>query len=233
MTGGSSAAIVVASGGTLEIDDLAGVVSGSQTQNFNAPIRGFASGDTLKLEGFGQFATINGTSASYDASTDTTSLTLTDNGSTVATLDLAGGNYTNATVIPDPHVDGGVDVALICFCVNTQILTPSGERPVQYLAVGDEVLTHSGEARHVTWIGTGKVLASRGRRNGATPVIVRRGALADNLPSRDVHVTKGHALYLDGALIPVEYLVNHRSILWDDREQESSCTTLSWKRMTF
>jgi hypothetical protein len=31
---------------------------------------------------------------------------------------------------------------------------------------------------------------------------------------------KGHALYLGEVRIPVEFLVNHRSILWDDRAQE-------------
>jgi len=51
-------------------------------------------------------------------------------------------------------------------------------------------------------------------------VILRKGALADNVPTRDLRVTKGHAFYLDDVLIPVEFLVNHRSILWDDRAQE-------------
>jgi len=64
------------------------------------------------------------------------------------------------------------------------------------------------------------VLATRGRRSTATPVIVRKGALADNVPHHDLRVTKGHAVYLDDVLIPIEFLVNHRSILWDDRAQE-------------
>jgi len=64
------------------------------------------------------------------------------------------------------------------------------------------------------------VLATRGRRNAATPVIVRKSALAPNVPTRDLRVTKGHAFYLENVLIPVEFLVNHRSILWDDRAQE-------------
>jgi hypothetical protein len=40
------------------------------------------------------------------------------------------------------------------------------------------------------------------------------------VPHHDLHVTKGHSLHLDGVLIPVEFLVNHRSIVWDDRAQE-------------
>jgi hypothetical protein len=82
------------------------------------------------------------------------------------------------------------------------------------------VVTAGGEIRPVTWVGTGQVLATRGRRNAATPVIIRKGALADNVPHHDLRVTKGHSLYLEGVLIPVEFLVNHRSILWDDRAQE-------------
>ena len=37
---------------------------------------------------------------------------------------------------------------------------------------------------------------------------------------RDLRITKAHALYIDGVLIPVEELINYRSILWDDRAQE-------------
>ena len=94
--------------------------------------------------------------------------------------------------------------------------------PVDQLAVGDTVLTLTGDAVPIVWIGTGRVLVTPGRRSAATPVIVRKGALADNVPHRDLRVTKGHSLYLDGVLIPVEFLVNHRSILWDDRAREVS-----------
>jgi len=51
-------------------------------------------------------------------------------------------------------------------------------------------------------------------------VIVRKGALADNVPHHDLRITKGHSLFIDDVLNPVEFLVNHRSILWDDRAQE-------------
>jgi hypothetical protein len=110
------------------------------------------------------------------------------------------------------------DVA--CYSAGTLISTASGEIPVESLVVGDLVQTYNGELRPVIWIGVGKVLATRGRRNAATPVIVRKGALADNVPNRDLHITKAHSLYIDGVLIPVEFLVNHRTILWDDRAQE-------------
>ena len=106
-----------------------------------------------------------------------------------------------------------------CFLRGTRIATPSGEAAVEHLKVGDLVLTRSGRARPVLWVGMGRALATRGRRTAATPVIVHKGALGENVPHRDLHVTKGHSLFIDDVLIPAEFLVNHRSIVWDDRAQ--------------
>jgi Hint domain len=130
-------------------------------------------------------------------------------------LELAAGN----TLQVNASVDGA-ELTALCFVTGTMILTPSGERRVQDLAAGNLVTTASGAVRPISWIGAGKVLATRGQRNAATPVIVRRGALAPNVPARDLHVTKGHCLYINDVLIPVAFLVNHRSIIWDDRAQE-------------
>ena len=108
----------------------------------------------------------------------------------------------------------------LCFCAGTLILTPSGEIPIEQLKAGDKIVTAFGATRAIQWIGTGKVLATRGRRTEATPIVVRKAAFAENIPNRDLRVTKGHAFHFDGVLIPAEYLVNHRSIMWDDHAQE-------------
>jgi hypothetical protein len=108
----------------------------------------------------------------------------------------------------------------LCFCAGTLIATQAGEVEVERLAPGDIVLTHAGAARRVVWIGHGQVMVSRGRRSAATPVIVRKSALGDNVPHTDLRLTKAHAFLVDGVLIPVEFLVNHRSIVWDDQAQE-------------
>jgi len=65
VTGSSTAEIIMASGATLSIEDLA-------SKNFNAPIGGFASGEKIILQGFGEYPTINGTSPSYNSGTNTT-----------------------------------------------------------------------------------------------------------------------------------------------------------------
>ncbi len=119
------------------------------------------------------------------------------------------------------HGAFGTDITTICFCRGTMIDTPQGRIAVENLAVGARVTTlgyHN--TRIITWIGKGKVLATSGQRSAATPVIVRKGALADNMPDLDLHVTKGHSLFIDGVLIPVEFLVNHKTIVWDERAQE-------------
>jgi len=108
----------------------------------------------------------------------------------------------------------------LCFLRGTRILTPGGEVAVEDLAAGDLVTTLSGDTAEIRWIGEGKLLCPPGRRSAATPVIVRRHALAENVPHRDLRITKGHALYVDGVLVPAEFLVNHRSILWDAAPRE-------------
>jgi autotransporter passenger strand-loop-strand repeat protein len=104
-----------------------------------------------------------------------------------------------------------------CFCRGTRMLTDRGEVTVDNLAIGDHVMTLAGEPKPITWIGCGCVLVTRGRRSADTPILVRKGAWAPNVPCRNLRITKGHSLFLDDVLIPAEFLINHRSILWDDR----------------
>jgi hypothetical protein len=122
-----------------------------------------------------------------------------------------------------PFSDAGFEFVATeapCFLPGTQILTDRGEVAVEKLRVGDIVVTLGGRRRVLRWIGHGSALATSGRRSAVTPVVVRKSALSDNVPNRDLHVTKGHAMFLDDVLIPVEFLINHRSIVWDDRARE-------------
>jgi hypothetical protein len=136
-----------------------------------------------------------------------------------------GGSYLNPSVTNPSFTaainDAGGTVTIVpCFLPGTSILTPLGERTVETLRPGDQVLTFTGEVRPIIWIGTGKSRTTRGRRTAATPVIVRKNAFAPNVPNHDLYVTKGHAFYFENVLIPAEFLVNHRTVLWDDRERD-------------
>ena len=139
-----------------------------------------------------------------------------------AAIVLGGGP---GTVITDSNTDTlsstvTVDGPAPCFLRGTLIRTPLGETPVETLSVGDRIVKLSGSVQSITWIGIGRKRVTRGQRSAATPVLVRKGALGDNVPHRDLRITKGHSLFLEGVLIPVECLINHRSIAWDDHAQE-------------
>jgi Hint domain len=106
-----------------------------------------------------------------------------------------------------------------CYCPGTLIRTASGEVPVEELAIGDKVVTMKGEARPIKWIGRrnygGRFVMGR---KDVLPVCIKAGALADNVPRRDLWISPNHAMYfkdlcLDGALIEAKDIVNGVSIV--------------------
>ena len=159
--------------------------------------------------------------ADYAASFVFGSIDVTLNGTALVDIPVAPGeDYTGDRFAFQSDGGNGVLMDIACFLPGTLIRTDKGEVAVEALKTGDTVMTLHGHRRKLCWIGRGKALATRGRRGAATPIIVRKGALDDNIPHSDLRITKGHALYIDGVLIPAEFLVNHRSIHWDDRAQE-------------
>jgi hypothetical protein len=105
--------------------------------------------------------------------------------------------------------------ALACFAEGTRILTEAGEIPVEDVAVGDLVPGQvSGQVRRVTWVGQRTVdVKHHPRPWDVAPVRIRAGALAAGQPHRDLLLSPDHAVLVDGALIPVRYLVNGATIV--------------------
>ena len=222
LTGTGSDAIVDTS--TLTVN---GEVSAGQTIIFSGSGGDFGiggiSGMAGTISGWGATGTIDLTNETYG---NVTGVTIT--GSVLQVTDTSGtynlqldpaqsfsGLYAHQS--QDSTGDTELTVNDIpCFLRGTAILTPGGEVAVEHLAVGDTVVTVGNARRRLVWIGTGQALVTRGQRTAATPIIVRKDALDANVPNRDLRITKGHSLYLDGVLIPAEFLINHRSILWDD-----------------
>lgn len=131
-----------------------------------------------------------------------------------------GGSFdggTNQTLVAAENSGNGlvtIDLEPPCFLRGTHILTPAGDVPVETLRAGDLVTTVSGVHRPLRWIGFGRTLVTPRNRDRATPVVILRHALSEYRPHRDLYITRGHSLYLEGVLIPVEELINHRSIAW-------------------
>ena len=104
-----------------------------------------------------------------------------------------------------------------CFARGTRIATRSGEVAVETIRVGDEVRTMSGEFRPVVWVGHRFVDLSRhANPDLVRPIRILAGALAENVPSRDLVVSPDHNLFLEGVLIPAKCLINRTTIAIHD-----------------
>jgi len=111
-----------------------------------------------------------------------------------------------------------------CFLKGTLIDTPDGQKKVEDLLIGDLVTTIGGAARPVQFISAysyRKADPSRGWVEDVKPVVVRKSAISDNVPNRDLYMTRAHALYLDDMLVPVCNLINGSTIVVDDAEDLS------------
>jgi hypothetical protein len=101
-----------------------------------------------------------------------------------------------------------------CFVTGTRLLTERGEVAVEALLVGDRLPTCLGRRlARVVWIGHRAVDCRRRADPAAVmPVRVAAGAFGGGLPVRDLWLSPDHAVYVDGALVPVRHLVNGDSI---------------------
>lgn len=100
-----------------------------------------------------------------------------------------------------------------CFLRGTCIRTPEGEIAGEDLTIGALVETLNGPLP-IKWIGRQTF-----RKDSASwhwsvaPIRVARFALSDRYPRRDLYLSPHHSLLIDGFLIPVQWLVNGRSIV--------------------
>ncbi len=84
-----------------------------------------------------------------------------------------------------------------CFTSGTRIVTPSGERPVEALRVGDRVVTRDNGLQRVRWIGRRQLAGAALRADpGKRPILIRKGAMGNGLPERDIALSPNHRLLL-------------------------------------
>jgi autotransporter-associated beta strand protein len=186
---------------TLQIDDPA---------SFTNTILNFSAGDTIDLRGL---AYSTGAGATFWPSSTGPFLTVTS-GAGSNSFVLESGPSVHFSVTDDGS--GGTEVTgeQPCFTAGTLIATPDGEVPVETLKPGDAVLTASGEARPVRWLGFRRVdLVRHPEPERAQPIRIRMNAFGEGWPKRDLFVSPAHAVFHDGVLIPAELLINGGSIV--------------------
>jgi len=110
-----------------------------------------------------------------------------------------------------------------CLLRGTKISTPSGDRPVEELQIGDEVWTLAGR-KAIKWIGYNKFTKEEGSpwQDSVMPVRVARFALNDDSPRRDLYLSPRQCIFINEALIPVMYLINEASIALGVRSDMSA-----------
>jgi hypothetical protein len=113
-----------------------------------------------------------------------------------------------------------------CFLTGTRIKTPEGETNIEELRIGNKVLTASGEAKPIKFIGRRKLSRERTgpRKKGEGPLKISRFAIDGKAPLSDLYITPEHAIYIDGILIPARNLVNGVTIVADAKPEALSLT---------
>jgi hypothetical protein len=113
-----------------------------------------------------------------------------------------------------------------CFLAGTRIKTPEGETNIEDLQIGDNVLTASDEAKPIKFIGRRKVSRECAGpwKKGEGPVKISRFAIDGKAPHSDLYVSPGHAIYIDGVLIPAGNLANGVTIVADAKPEALSLT---------
>jgi LmbE family N-acetylglucosaminyl deacetylase len=119
---------------------------------------------------------------------------------------------------------GGDSLVVPCFTPGTLIATAKGECRVEDLVVGDRVITRDNGMQQIRWLGRcdmpGEVLFSNAHLR---PILIRQGALGNDLPLRDMMVSPQHrvlissdrtSLYFDTpeVLVPAKHLTRMEGI---------------------
>jgi len=103
-----------------------------------------------------------------------------------------------------------------CFLRGTQMHTAKGYRAIETLATGDKVATRFAGFAPIKAIDVFTLDRVAGKWVGPSrPVRVKRNALGENTPARDLCLTASHAVFVDGFLMRIGQLVNGTSIVFE------------------
>jgi len=127
----------------------------------------------------------------------------------------------NALRVTDIGMNAYITNGPPCFVTGTRILTARGEVPVEALRVGDQAMAVlGGGLRPIRWIGHRRLdLRTHPKPEAVHPIRVSAGAFADGTPHRDLWLSPGHFVFVDGVLIQIGKLVNGATIVQVPRHE--------------
>lgn len=194
---------------------------------------------------FSETINIDGTTYT-NPSGGTYELTFTDSGGTTHTEDMilfhTGSNFIFVPQIGSAFDNGSVVNSLggwqewttgftwtdvVCFTTGTNISTPTGPKPIEYLQKGDLIITRDNGLQPIRWIGR-KVIS--GARLHAMPhlhpILIKKDAFGPGAPQKDMWLSPQHRVLHESAaclvqfgsreiLVPAKGLVNDTTIITD------------------
>ncbi|WP_420587476.1 Hint domain-containing protein [Ruegeria sp.] len=188
-------------------DVPAGIVQGGTSfltgpDNGGGPVEAYALTDTgpggdvisfFEIDGVSSTSNITAVGGAADGLT-TTTIPPAPTGSSVQ-FDFFGNRVDEP---PTPTT------SVVCFCSGTLIETTEGVKKVEdlrpscsYPANADQVVTISGEARPLRWIGRTAISAAELEENHKLrPIRITAGALGNNLPVSDLLVSRQHRMLI-------------------------------------
>lgn len=171
----------------------------------NDRAEGGAGSDLFSVEGLGNHTIIGGEDA---------------DGLDIDVIDLSG---INANVIRTGPESGTIELLddngniarrvqyseieqVICFTPGTRIATQKGEVPVERLRAGDKVITRDNGVQDLRWVGRRNLGPYELRENDQYhPILIRRGALGNGLPDRDMLVSPQHRMLITSDVASVMF----------------------------
>jgi hypothetical protein len=129
------------------------------------------------------------------------------------TLSVTDGIVGSPTTDSTTTVIATATAIVPCFAAGTRIATPRGAIPVERLREGDTVLTFSGKARPVQWIGRRTLDCNRHiAPERVKPIRIAPHAFGENRPRRALLLSPDHSIFIEDVFIPVKHLVNGTTV---------------------
>ena len=210
---------------TVEVGEPAGsnwistVINNSIWYEWTAPFTGLFDFETINIGGANddtQLAIYTGTALDNLVELDSDDDDSEDGFfSLIEDLAVTGGDSVFIQVDGFAAADEGpIQLDITCFLPGTYILTETGETAVEDLQIGDNIKTADGTLEPIKWIARQTIDPNQIQNPlRGCPVLIKAGALGEQMPKRDLYVSPDHAMFVDGLLINAGALVNGVSIL--------------------
>jgi hypothetical protein len=187
-----------------------------------AVISGLRAGDEIVQTPqslLGQSTPYQNQGLQYNTATHVLQVTTGVGGTPYLDYNLAG-TYAPGAFRASDDASGNLVITVACFAAGTGIATDAGMVAVEHLAPGMQVRLESGGTAPVVWIGHRHIDCRRHPDPEAVwPVRIAAHAFGMGRPARPLLLSRDHAVFIDGFLIPVRYLLNGATVAQVKRDR--------------